>query len=181
MRLFVAIELPQEIKQLLGSIEKDIPKDTTRIALVKPENIHATLKFLGEVPENKVKDVQEALNTLSFKPFSLTTATIGVFPSVGYIRVVWVGFEREEAIIALQKQVDERLENYGFPREKDFVPHLTICRVQYVKDKEKFAKAIKAIHVEKRTFPVNSFVLMQSTLTKDGPAYAIIEKYQQTV
>jgi len=129
------------------------------------------------VPEGKVEKIKEALREVGFAPFSASVSGIGVFPSENYIRVVWVGLESHDAITQLQKDVDDSMKAIGFGPERDFTPHLTLCRVRNVKDREAFLKSVKAIEVEKREFMVSSFKLMKSTLTPQGPVYEVEEEF----
>src|SRR3989338_4861215 len=106
MRLFVAIELPEELRDYYSKIQDKIGADLANINWVKKENIHITLKFLGEVREERIAKVKKILANIKFEPFSLATKEIGVFPSESYIRVVWIGFIEEEKLFELHKLID---------------------------------------------------------------------------
>jgi len=178
MRLFIAIGLPAEIKDVLAQAAKRIPKDMAEFSLVKPENMHLTLKFLGEVPEEKAEEIKTVLDRVSFSPFQATIAGVGVFPSIDHVNVVWVGLADGEETVKLQHQIDDSLQTLGFAKEKDYTPHLTICRVKQVKDRDRLREAITKMHVEQMTFSVDSFVLMQSSLTREGVVYGIVQEYK---
>ena len=129
MRLFIAIEIPEEIKDYLCGIQQEIVDSKNKIRLVNKGNMHLTLKFLGEVQTDKVEVLNKNLKEIPFKPFSVVLDAIGVFPSENYIRVVWVGLKPEEPVLELQKNIDEALKKL-FKKEKNFKPHLTIARVK---------------------------------------------------
>ncbi len=167
-----------EIKDALAQIAKHISKDAAEFSLVKPENMHLTLKFLGEVSEEKVEGIKKALGEISFAPFQATVAGVGAFPSLDRVNVVWVGLADGKEAVKLQHQIDDSLEKIGFAKEKEYTPHLTICRVKYVKEKEQLREAIKKMQVKQMTFSIDSFVLMQSTLTREGAVYTMVQEYR---
>ena len=170
MRLFIAIEIPEEIKDYLCRIQQEIADSKNKIRLVDKGNMHLTLKFLGEVQPNKVEILNENLKDIPFKPFSVNLDSIGVFPSEDYIRVVWVGLKPEEPVLELQKNIDENLKKL-FKKEKGFKPHLTIARVKYIEDKKQFVDKLKRITVGNKKIDVNNFKLIKSTLNPKGPIY----------
>jgi|SRR3989344_1389935 len=174
MRLFIAIEIPKEIKDYLCGIQQGIAKSNdsskNKIRLVNKDNMHLTLKFLGEVQPDKVEILNKSLKEIAFKPFSVNLDSIRVFPSEDYIRVVWVGLKPEEQVLELQKNIDENLKKL-FKKEKGFKPHLTIARVKYIEDKKQFVDKLKRIKVENKKIEVNNFKLVKSTLTPKGPVY----------
>src|SRR3989338_4151363 len=112
MRLFIAIELPDGVKECLSLIQEKILGQLSqedKIKPVKKEQMHLTLKFLGEVQPNNIKEIKDALKEIKLAPFSVELSNIGVFPSESYIRVVWVGLKPEDKIMDLQKSSDEHL------------------------------------------------------------------------
>src|SRR3989338_120481 len=161
MRLFVAIEIPEEIKDYLCGIQQEIADSKNKIRLVSKDNMHLTLKFLGEVQPDKVEILNKNLKEIAFKPFSVNLDAIGIFPSEDYIRVVWVGLKPEEQILELQSKIDESLKKL-FKKEKGFKPHLTIARVKYIEDKKQFVDKLKRIKVENKKIEVNNFKLVKS-------------------
>ena len=170
MRLFIAIEIPEEIKDYLCGIQQEIVNSKNKIRLVNKENMHLTLKFLGEVQPNKLGDIKDNLKKITFKPFYVNLDSIGIFPSEDYIRVVWVGLKPEEQVLKLQSKIDESLKRL-FKKEKDFKPHLTIARVKYIEDKKQFVDKLKQITVDNKKIEVNDFKLVKSTLTTKGRVY----------
>ena len=170
MRLFIAIEIPEEIKDYLCKLQQEITDSNNKIRLVDKSNMHLTLKFLGEVQPNKAEILSKSLKEIAFKPFSVNLNSIGIFPSESYIRVVWVGLKPEEQVLKLQSKIDESLKRL-FKKEKDFKPHLTIARVKYIEDKKQFVDKLKQITVDNKKIEVNDFKLVKSTLTTKGRVY----------
>ena len=174
MRLFIAIEIPKEIKLYLVKIQEYIGNDMAKVKWVNKEQMHLTLKFLGEVQPNILEDIKEELKKIKFRPFTVYLNSIGVFPGENYIRVVWVGLKPEDKIIGLQREVDGNLKKV-FKKEKDYNPHLTLGRVKFVYYKNKFLSKLKETTVENKKFDVNNFKLIKSTLTEKGPVYEEVE------
>ena len=170
MRLFIAIKIPHDIGNYLGEIQEKIDGATNKIRFVNKNQIHLTLKFLGEVQSDKTEEVKEILKKISFKPFSVHLDHIGVFPSESYIRVIWVGLKPENDILELQKNIDEELKKL-FKKEKNFESHLTLARVKFIDDKNNFIGKLKNIYIEEKKFNVENFKLIKSTLTPIGPIY----------
>jgi len=170
MRTFIAIEMPKEIKEILLDAQKQI--NTEKVKVRPAKAFHLTLKFLGEVEEKKIEEIKSALKATKFKKFNTTLTEIGVFPSEDYIRVVWVGLNDPKSIITnLQKEVDSKLETLGFKKDTKFHPHVTLARVKFVEDKERFIKNLKEIKIEKKSFKITEFKLIKSILTPEGPIY----------
>ena len=166
MRLFIAADLENE--DYFRDIQKQINDKDAKINLTK--TYHLTLKFLGEVEENKVDVIKNLLNKVEFKAFKIKTTEIGVFSNKDHIRVVWVGLEPEEKIIELQKMVNDSLKE-NFKPEKDFKVHVTLARVKFVENKEAFVSSLNNIKIEKKEFLIDKIKLIKSTLTSDGPIY----------
>ena len=168
MRLFIAIDC-KELEDYFKELQAQIPTDIAKIKTVN--TFHLTLKFLGDVFEEKVEDVKAALSSIKFKPFKLKLDKIGVFPSEGYIRVVWIGLKDDDHLSKLQKDVELVLDKFHFRRDFEFMPHLTLARVKFINEKEKFVESLKKIEVEEKEVEVKEFKLIKSELTKQGPIY----------
>ncbi len=175
MRCFIAVDLPEEAKNELRRLQQQIRKSDVKASFTK--EFHITLKFLGELTPPTVEEVKKKLGSCRFKKITASLDRIGVFPSESRIRVVWVGVEPEEEILKLRKQVDEMLQA-DFAKEKDFKAHITLARVKYAGNKEKFLQMLKEIKVEKIKFEANEFKLKRSILTAEGPAYEDLEAYK---
>ena len=123
MRLFIAIEIPKDVKDYLGNIQKNLMEDSiNKIRLVNLDNLHLTLKFLGEVQPDSLETIKKELKKIKFNKFSVQLDNIGVFPDEDYIRVVWIGLKPENFILDLQKDIDKVLSKL-FKKEKDFKSH----------------------------------------------------------
>lgn len=172
MRLFIAIDLDNNA--YFSKIQDQIPSAIATI----PKEFHLTLKFLGET--EKQEEIIEKLGKIRFKAFKLNATKIGVFPSEEFIQVVWVGLDDNIALFELQKEVEEALKDFGFKKDYDFVPHITLARIKYIKSdqKKEFVKKIKEIKIENKSFEVNEFKLIKSELTPDGPVYTLVKVFK---
>lgn len=175
MRLFIAIDF-NGLDGYLSGLQKRLPQNT-KLSLVR--SFHLTLKFLGDVRPHKVDEIIESLRKIKFEKFSVSLDSIGIFPTEEYIKVVWIGLKPEDAVIKLQKQVDNSLEKL-FRKEKDFKAHITLARVRLPIDNKPFVEEIKGIKVENKRLTVNDFRLMKSTLDYHGPVYKDVEVFSST-
>jgi len=135
MRLFVALEIPSKVRQELASLIGDLRRTTgqssaNRPKWVRPENLHLTLKFIGEVADEKVAAICSALVSVTQgKPMELEFRDIGFFPTERRPRVLWAGIEGSPRLQVLAADVESALERVGIPREqRAFQPHLTLAR-----------------------------------------------------
>lgn len=174
MRLFVAFDVPKKVKDYFLQLQKQLATDAAR--LVAPSDFHLTLKFLGEVPENKVEKIKEILSKIKFNSFAAKLDGTGVFPSEQRINVFWVGIEPKDEIIRIQNAVDAALKNI-FPPDARFHPHITLARVKFVKDKPAFKQLLAKIKVEPKEFKIESFKLIKSILTKQGAVYEDVAEF----
>src|SRR5262245_42355871 len=130
MRAFLAIDVPAEIRKRLASTQDQLRPSSSAAKWVATDSIHVTLKFIGEIPEQRRKDVDDAMAGLTWKPFSVAVRGVGFFPGLGSPRVVWAGLE-SSMMAGLAKEIDRRLEQAGFEREeRDFRAHLTLARTK---------------------------------------------------
>ena len=176
LRCFVAVELPENMRNEIGRIEEGLRMPGLR--LVKPDLCHITLKFLGDVPTQKIEKICETLRSVRVAPFNAAVYGMGAFPGRS-IRVVWLGLEGDFS--DLFTQVEESLSQLGFERERrNFSPHVTLGRVgrtsqelsgQIATRLEKFAK------VDLGSFSVDRFFLKKSTLTREGPIYEDLAEF----
>jgi len=163
--------LPEELKERIGELGKEIEQEGIR--LVKPPNMHATLKFLGETHEEKLGNIEQRLREVTFSSFKCSLKGVGVFPSEKYIRVVWVGVESNGQLEKLAEDVIGSLKDYG--KDNRFSAHITIARVKKKVDLGKFLEKYK--NKELGEFEVKSFQLMESVLSREGPAYSTIASF----
>jgi 2'-5' RNA ligase len=147
----------------------ELSKKLPEAKLTIPQNIDLTVKFIGEVQDNKLDEIKQKLSEIKFKPFKAMLNGIGVFTE-DFIRVVWAGLTPSEKFEELHVLTDNALKGL-FPEEKRFQAHLTIARVKYVEDKQKFLDALKKIKVEPMTFEVNKLILFKSQLSPTGATH----------
>ena len=180
IRAFIAIEISPEAKKTLAELMRELIKSDADVKWVKPENIHLTLKFLGNITEEQQIKIQEILdkNLKDFNSFKIKLDGIGAFPKIEYPRVIWAGTSGEEIMKQIAKLIDEKVNKLGFPlEERSFKAHLTLGRVRSGKNKEKLAAAIKKLgNLNGPEFLVNNISLFQSTLTPTGSIYKLLHK-----
>jgi 2'-5' RNA ligase len=176
IRSFVAVDLPAGMREGISAIQKDIAVEGLR--LVRPELVHITLKFLGDVPENRIDKVAEALRDVKAAPFTARVGGMGAFPGKS-IRVVWLGLEGN--FQELYSKVEDALKPLGFPREeRGFSPHVTLGRVGRPSREiaHKLSPKIASLAAtDLGSFTVDNFVLKKSTLTRGGPIYEDLAKF----
>jgi len=177
-RGFIAIDLSATPKIL--EFENALTKIGADVKLVEPENIHITLKFLGDVEQHTIDPIDQIMNDAvhDMNPFTFTLKRTGVFPNQQYMKIIWIGIENEQPIITLAKILDEQLCTLGFTKEKrEFSPHLTIGRVRTAKNKEQLLQTIQTYSDTLfGEFFVDSITLKKSDLTIKGPIYTTIKK-----
>ncbi|TAL57816.1 MAG: RNA 2',3'-cyclic phosphodiesterase [Nanoarchaeota archaeon] len=164
MRLFIAIDIPSDEEYL-----KDIQKKIQTKGLSLAKHPHMTLKFLGEVKDEKVSGINDSLQRIDFNSFELTLTKIGFFPSSSKPRVVFVGTKQSNELMELQKKITEALP--AILDDHEFHPHFTIARVKPFADKSEIKENIKSIKTKPIIIKVNNFKLKRSVLESSGPVY----------
>jgi 2'-5' RNA ligase len=172
MRLFIALDLDN--KEYFSSIQEQIPNDIAKLTL--PKEFHLTLKFLGEVSDDKIEEIKVRLEQVEFEPISLTTDNIGVFPNEDYIKVVWIGIKKQEKVKELQQKIEKSLEGL-FTEDNRFHPHITLARVKFIKDKKTFKDKLSTLKFESKESSIIAFKLIKSTLTEEGPVYETLAEF----
>lgn len=176
MRAFIAIDFPQEIRKEIRKIQDKLPE--FRGKKTELENIHLTLKFLGEISNKEIGLAREALRSIQEKKFKIKINQIGVF-SEKFIRIIWLGVDEEDKesknLWSLQEEIDMKLKDL-FEAERRFMGHITIARVKNIKDKKKFLQELEKIRADLE-FEVSEFRLKFSILKPEGPVYEDIEIY----
>ncbi len=171
MRTFISIDIPESVKEQIVRIQEQLPEFKGKFT--ETENLHLTLKFLGEISQEKIEDIKKKLREINFSRFEAKIDAIGVF-SQKFVKIVWLHLTNCEE---LQKKIDENLFELGFEKEKRFMSHLTIARVKSLKNKKEFLESLKEIRISKINFIVNNFKLKESVLKEKGPQYNIIQEY----
>ncbi|MBN1386781.1 RNA 2',3'-cyclic phosphodiesterase [Candidatus Woesearchaeota archaeon] len=169
MRCFIAIDMPADAEAEARRIQAMFGMKGLR----KTKSFHLTLKFLGETDRQRLEASKEKLRDIKLPRFSLELSKIGVFPDEKRARVLWIGLDGDAA--RLQKEIDEKLSGIS-DKDNRFHPHITLARISYPDDKERFLELLST-EVKKIRFDVKSFALYKSTLTRDGPIHEKIEEY----
>ena len=183
IRTFIAIELPEKIIYTINKVQEEIKSYGLKIRWVRPENIHLTLKFLGDIKAADTEKVAIAVSesVTGYPPISLAVKGIGVFPGIKRPRVIWLGVSNQlDVLTTFQKTLDEKLEAIGFPKEKrPFRGHLTLGRIKSKIDPKKLNDALKEFtRFESEHFLADRIILYKSDLKPNGPVYTkLIETY----
>lgn len=165
MRLFIAIELPEEIKKELERFQTGIPG----ARLVPVEQIHLTLAFLGETDEETAKKLTAGLAKIQADSFQLFSSGIGCFPNRQRPRVIWTGLKPEPNLLKLAAAVHESVLASGIAlEERPFSPHITLARIKLPRSRELTAFLDKHSGLTLKPFSVREFTLFQSRLTSQG-------------
>ncbi|MEM2921246.1 MAG: RNA 2',3'-cyclic phosphodiesterase, partial [Candidatus Bathyarchaeia archaeon] len=129
LRLFISIDVPDgEVKEKITEFQRTLIQTGADLKLVEPENIHITLRFLGDTEISVAEKLKSELETIRFSPFKVVLREVGTFPDLNRINVVWIGIsEGNLALIDLWNKVNRSLTNCGIPADKrGFSPHLTV-------------------------------------------------------
>jgi len=172
MRLFIAIDIPEDLKEKLSRIVTRLKKCGLDAKWVNTSNIHMTLKFLGETREEDLDKIENIINATSsmFTKLELNTAGFGFFPSENSPRVFFLSTDNEEILKNISLQLEDKLEILGFPKEGRFKSHLTIARFRSKKNIDCLKEEIKNISI-KAKFAVSEIILFKSLLKPTGPVY----------
>jgi len=182
VRAFIAIELDTRLRDKLGGLQQrlrgDVPPGLVR--WVRPEGMHLTLKFLGDVLAEQVPEIAEAVRQACEKhaPFECTLSGLGCFPNASRPRVVWVGIQEPSGVLAaLHRDVDRTVSALGFePEQRRFHPHLTLGRVKG-RNREAVAalgEYVSRARVKVGTIQANAVHLMRSDLLPGGAVYTAL-------
>ena len=171
MRIFISIDMPEEVKREIKQIQDKLLDFQGK--KTEQENLHLTLKFLGEVDEKKIENVKRRLKEIKFNQLETEIDSIGVF-SEKFVKIIWLHLTNCEES---QKKIDEAL--FGmFEKEKRFMSHLTIARVKKLDNKKKFLEDLRKIKIPEIKFVVDNFRLKKSILEEKGPVYETLEEYE---
>lgn len=176
VRSFICIDFPDEIIKEITRVQSELAKTKFQGKLTEPENLHLTLKFLGEVPKEVLEKVKSLLSSIKFQKLELKLGKVGVFSHRGNPRIVWIKLEGAP-IFKLQKEIDKSLKDL-FPKEERFMSHLTIARIKHAKDKRSFDLKIKSLTAKKLKFEIDSFRLVRSELKTLGPIYTTLADFK---
>ncbi|NLB17401.1 MAG: RNA 2',3'-cyclic phosphodiesterase [Syntrophomonadaceae bacterium] len=182
MRLFFAIDIPDPLKKEMSALQKKLGANLSGVKWVEEENLHLTLKFLGEVSDHKLKGIISAAhsNLDNFRPHTLSFTNTGFFPHRNRPRVIWLGISGETDVTReVARRLDESLAPLGFEPDSKRKLHITLGRINKETtgpDLVRRAQEYNGIG-EERKFEVAEVRLYSSELTPSGPNYSILEKF----
>ena len=177
MRTFVAVFPPPGVRRaVLEAARREISGE--RVRWTRPHNFHLTLKFLGEVPEERLEEIAAALRQTCARhgPFDASLSGFGAFPSARRARILWVGVGAgSDEVRVLAADVDAALEPLGFGgKERPYAPHATLGRIR---GRPASLLELPPIAPEERGFRVGRADLVKSTLTAEGSVYETLESF----
>jgi len=180
MRTFIAIEIPEPIKAELAKLQTELRRTGAEVGWTNADNIHLTLRFLGEIEEGQLDGVKQLCieTTIGVQPFTLRLEATGYFPNFRQPRVLWVAIGGEIEVAAqLQNRLEAGLIALGFDREdKPFKPHLTIGRVKSGKNVKQLVAKADMYPLPELSFEVDELVLFKSELHPAGACYTVLAR-----
>ena len=176
----MAVELNDQVRAGLVRAQRRLSRFDRVVRWVEGKNIHLTLKFLGEVPDQGIVPVCDAVQAAAAAcaPFGFEVGGLGCFPAGGQVRVVWAGVHGElDGLRRAQRGVEQELERVGFdPERRAYSPHLTIGRVRDRQDTHELRAALDEAELEGEAVAVDEVILFESQLTPRGPIYTAVTR-----
>ncbi|QCW04775.1 RNA 2',3'-cyclic phosphodiesterase [Natrinema pallidum] len=182
MRLFVSVDLPDDLADPVADLQDEFA-DASGLDFTGPEQAHLTMKFLGETDEDRLPALERALSAAvddaDVDPFTVRYGGLGVFPSLDYISVVWLGVEAGgEELTRLHEAIEDRTTAMGFdPEDHEFTPHVTLARMQHAGGKDRVQDLVREREPTIGEARVDEIRLTESTLTDAGPVYSTVESF----
>jgi 2'-5' RNA ligase len=181
IRSFLAFDLESEpVRKSLAAVQKSLVQTGADLKLVEPQNIHMTIRFLGDIAPSIVEKIFENMQQIQFVPFDVRINGLGVFPDLHYPRVVWAGItEGADQLRGVFSQLEPRLRGLGFnPDPKGFSPHLTIARVRSGRNKAQLSDFVtENARYDFGTVRAECLRLKKSELTPKGPIYSTLREF----
>lgn len=175
MKYFIAINLPKNVKTRIFHESKKLQRENLfNGSFTKKENLHLTLKFLGNLTDKEVEEIKEKLRKINFNKFFCKVEKAGFFYKRKKIRIIWINLLSNK-LKELQKKIEKTILEPG--ENKIFNSHVTIARVKRMRNKQKLVEKINQINFKKLNFKVKEFVLMKSEPSKQGRRYMVLEKF----
>jgi 2'-5' RNA ligase len=182
LRLFIAIDIPDQIKREIGEVIDILKKHDTDIKWAVPENLHMTLKFLGNTPEEGIPGINGSLFSVvsSYEPFYTRVCGTGVFPNRRHPRIIWTGIEDSEILKNLKNDIEKAMESHGYQKEyKEFTPHLTLGRVRSQRGMMHMVDELDHFTTKDfGVFLVHGIKLMRSELKMKGAEYSCVKDFR---
>jgi 2'-5' RNA ligase len=178
IRSFIAVQLNDELKTGIGELIKLLKKTGADVKWIKPENLHITLKFLGNIEEDQTGLIASRISDISLKHtnFDITLTGTGAFPDYRRARVIWIGIRDHNHLLRVVHDIEDAMEREGFDRERrPFSPHITIGRVRSTRGIDKLtAELVKYKSMDFGTQSAGSIHLIKSELKPGGAEYSTI-------
>jgi len=189
VRLFVALEIPDAVRENLTAQIEELRELSTKVAgkrlrWVRPENLHVTLKFIGEVSPTKLDGIRNMLSAIrSDAPIDLKFHGLGFFPNENHARVLWAGIDASTNLTSLAGDIDGTLESQGIARERRaFTPHLTLARIEPPGLHENLRACVQRNSArEFGSFQTRKFYLIESMLKPSGTEYTALASFPFTL
>lgn len=177
-RCFVAIGIPDQVKKALAEIQKDLRAWPARVKWVEEKNFHLTLKFLGDVGELQIRDIEAGLVKACSRrrQFEILVSGLGAFPNARNPKVIWAGIQDpRKHLYSLWSDIEHELVRLGFAAEtKHFSPHLTLGRIKDTKPAPGLGEILRSLQIKSHEIPVTEVKLMRSVLSRSGPEYSCL-------
>ncbi len=178
-RVFICLPVSDEVVKEIAGIQEKLGKKLQFIGkATELENLHLTLKFLGEISADTLEKVKERLNGINFTEIKLKLGHVGAFSYKNQPRIVWIKVLGDAA--RMQRLVDNALADL-FPKEERFMSHMTIARIKYVKDIKYAKEYIKGLRLSPIAWTSDKILLNESMLKPDGPIYKTVEEYKSKI
>ena len=174
MRLFIAIPIPEAVKQKISNLQQTIEG----VRWQEKEQMHLTLKFVGEADAALTKRIQKQLDEIEHPAFTIDFQGMGYFPENKHPKVLWIGLKESSVLAALQQKVEQKCQEVGIaPEDRSFKPHVTLGRLRNVSKRtvNNFINQNKKFAV--RSFLVDKFVLYESKLHSDGARHSRLKTF----
>ena len=172
VRCFIGIFLPETVKSEVINIQEGLKRLPIECKLVEKDNLHISLSFLGEIDDGKIEEIKKKLVEIcsSITKFKVIVHQLKLIPTEKYVRVIALDvFDEQKMLIALSKMIKEEIGGDAKP------PHITLCRVKNITDKQLFAQKIKELEIKTSEFVVDKICLIKSELRRQGPFYSMLD------
>lgn len=179
IRLFIALKIPEEIKDKLFSYCFDASENPSRFKWEAKEKIHLTLKFIGDVKEELLPGIIDEIEFVkSYSTFKFTISKFGFFFRNKEAKILWCNLDTDDSLVLLVAELNKRLGKFGIEVEKrKFKGHLTLLRIKRTVN-EKFVQSFKEYKFDPVSFKTNQVALIQSVLKLTGSEYRVLKIYE---
>ena len=181
IRTFISVPVPEPLFNLQKKLKVTISEKIGKIRWLHKDQIHLTIKFLGDTTEDSINDVRHVMQKVAdeFKPFNISIQKTGCFPKIERPRVMWIGVSGElDKLYQLVEKIQKKLNPLGFPKdEKKYHPHITIARAKYPQKKTPDISTFLNTSFDPIPFPIKKVQFISSELFPNGPVYTILSTH----